>query len=230
MTKAKGPACQTHPAGCATYIEHLQSSVPAHCSPAHMCCLLARCAARQRHRRHHRPHHGQWGEGRQCYCRLPASQPASQPALVPSGLCTACWQRHRRTCQAHASCSLSPLAADLCFPACPPSAQIYPGKVSCSWAGPAGKKQLAKAYIGKVSTAALGSCAPATLAYGSTRDVRPRLPQAPTLVSFRCALVGPHAQLGASRAHMAAGPTRASPCNPCPAHRRPLTMPRPRTS
>lgn len=26
---------------------------------------------------------------------------------------------------------------------------IYPGKVSCSWAGPAGKKQLAKAYIGK---------------------------------------------------------------------------------
>ncbi|KAL4440287.1 hypothetical protein ABPG75_003288 [Micractinium tetrahymenae] len=28
---------------------------------------------------------------------------------------------------------------------------IYPGKVSCSWAGPAGKKQLAKAYIGKAS-------------------------------------------------------------------------------
>ncbi|KAL4422018.1 hypothetical protein ABPG77_005448 [Micractinium sp. CCAP 211/92] len=26
---------------------------------------------------------------------------------------------------------------------------IYPGKVSCSWAGPAGPKQLAKAYIGK---------------------------------------------------------------------------------
>lgn len=35
-----------------------------------------------------------------------------------------------------------------------PLPQIYPGKVSCSWAGPAGKKQLAKAYIGKVCLAA----------------------------------------------------------------------------